>query len=83
MADSEELHTVLRNYDEFDDFLQALNTQENIDEFQSRVEAWGKYVADMYDFTLDEVSGFEIGLIRIAWEAHNSEDYQVELKPRW
>ena len=73
MTNPDELHAVLRDYEEFDDLLEDLDKPVNIDELRARLEAWGSHVTRMFDEDLEEVHAREVGLIRLAWEAHHKE----------
>lgn len=75
MTGGDDVHAVLREHEDFAKFLEELDTAEGVDSLRVAIELHGERTAELFEHDPAELGIRELGLIRIAWEAHHREDH--------
>lgn len=80
MTGGDSVHAVLREHEDFAEFLEELDTPERVDSFRVALEIHGEATAEAFDHNPAELGIRELGLTRIAWEAHHQREGDERIK---
>lgn len=80
MATPEDIHEALCNHEEYDELLKKLDSPGTIDDLRATVDAYGSSSSAVFEHELEELTAREVGILRIAWEAHHKEFHQPKPK---
>jgi hypothetical protein len=78
MANTEKIHKLVEEEDDFEEFLIAVNDQRKFYELFVSVEGVGRETGYELDLdTIEEIDHFMVGWMRLLWEAHHGNPDKV------
>ena len=71
MTTPETIHQVLAQYEDFEELVEKMDAEKVGEEIRETIKSHGNWTASFYEYEGEEFNIYELGWIRLAWEAYH------------